>query len=98
MALSSQERRRLLAASHHVQTVVTIAGGPLAPATLSHVRTALRSHDLIKVRIGTEDRREFADTARALAEQVPCELVKAIGRVAILYAAPAAADDASAPD
>lgn len=85
MELSSKERKDLLARSHALKPVATLAGEELSEGMVAHVRQAFQSHDLIKVRLGIEDRDACDKLADDLAARVPCALVKRVGRVLVLH-------------
>lgn len=85
MPLSGRQRRELAAQAHALKARITIAADELTPAAVHHVRQALASAGLLKVRIRTHDREAFQRTAEQLARAVPCELVQRIGRVVVLY-------------
>jgi RNA-binding protein len=67
--------------------VVRIGKGGLTPAVVLETRTALRAHELIKVRLEVEDGKERRAAGRQLAEETDSHLVGAVGKVAILYRA-----------
>ena len=54
---------------------------------VGETKTALRAHELIKVRIEVEDAKERRETGRQLAADTDAHLVGAVGKVAILYRA-----------
>ncbi len=83
--LNSAEKKRLAAQANRLASSVTVAGGELTEAAIAHVRAALSSHPLVKVRIQTDDKREVDAAARQLAERVPCELIRRIGRVVVVH-------------
>lgn len=93
MALNPTQRSALLAAANRLKAAVTIGASELDDASVAHVRQALKKHELLKVRIVTDDREACRAVAEALAARVPCELVQVIGRVAVLYR-PRESDDA----
>lgn len=87
MELSPKERTELLARSHSLKPLLTLAGESLSDGMLAHVRQAFQAHDLIKVRAGFDDRGACDRLADELAAKTPCALVKRVGRVIVLYRA-----------
>jgi RNA-binding protein len=85
MPLTSQERRDLLAASHATQALVTVSADNLTEAAIAQVRACFAHHELVKARIHADTADECDAAAAELAARVPCELVKRIGRIALLY-------------
>jgi RNA-binding protein len=95
MPLSPKQRKQLLAESHALRPAVTLAGDALTDAGVDHVRQAFNDRELIKVRVPTDDGKTCDQRAAQLADQVPCEIVKRVGRMVILYRS--AAGPAGAP-
>lgn len=89
MSLSSQQRHDLMARGHRLKATITVAGELPSQSAVDHVRRTFSGRDLFKVRVNTEDRDTCDRVGAALAEAVPCELVQRIGRVLLLYRAPA---------
>jgi RNA-binding protein len=88
LSLSPETRRRLLAESHALSARISVAGPDLSEGAIEHIRQALRHHPLLKVRLNGDDRSANDDLAARLAAAVPCELVRRIGKIAILYREP----------
>ncbi len=100
MPLTAKERKQLVARSHPLRPVATVSAVDLSPNAVAQVRDALRTHELVKVRVQAASPAE-ADTAAAhLAAQVPCQLVKRIGRVVLFFRSDntSAADALSRPE
>ena len=97
MALSAQERRRLIARGHRLKAALTVAADHVADSTILHVRRFLAEHELAKVRIRADTRLECEQAAAELAEQVPCEIVTRVGRVVLFYRPKDAGNDSEVP-
>jgi RNA-binding protein len=89
MPLSPKERQALLAESHPLKAVATLSADAMTDAAIEHVRAAFVGRELLKVRIPADSGDECDAAAADLARRVPCELVKRVGRVAVLYRAAA---------
>lgn len=85
MSLTAKQRRELLAASHALRPVATLSEEGVSEAAVGHVRTSFGGASLVKVRVATESRAACERIAAELAERVPCEVVKRLGRVVLLY-------------
>ena len=85
MALTTQQKHELTRAGHKLSADIVIASDKLTDATFEHLRQAFTKRELIKIRIDTPDRGDFKQSAEQIAARVPCELVKLIGRVVLLY-------------
>jgi RNA-binding protein len=91
MPLTSKQRRELGARGQRLKPAVTISAdaGALAETVVTHVRALLVERELAKVRIRTDDRAACRRAAEQLAARVPCQIVRIVGRVALLYRADA---------
>ncbi len=89
MPLTAKRRQALIAASHHLKPVVTLATGDVSASVVAHVQAAFVGREILKVRINADRAEECDATATELAKRVPCEIVKRIGRVVLFYRPPA---------
>jgi RNA-binding protein len=84
-SLSATERRALRARAHPLHPVVIVGTSGLTEAVLKEVETALKSHELIKVKLASDDRDERTSQYGALSEALAATRVQQIGKIAILY-------------
>lgn len=87
--LESNERRELIRQANRLKSLLNLGEAEPDDDAVAHVRSALERHSLLKIRIGTSDRTACERIATALARKVPCEFLKRIGRVIVLYRGPA---------
>lgn len=92
MPLTPKQRKQLSARGHHLNPAVTLGEAEPLDSAIDHVRQQFQHTDLLKVRVNTKDRAIFAAIIDDLVERIPCQLVRRIGRVALLYCPPADAD------
>ena len=83
--LTPAERRALKARAHHLTPVVMVGDAGLTPSVTREIQTALRAHELIKIRVLGDDR----DAREALAGQI-CDTtgaspVQQIGKLLVVY-------------
>ena len=83
--LTPAERKALKADAHDLSPVAAIGKAGITPAVLKEIDLCLRSHALIKVRAGSDEREERAGWLHALAGQLDCAPVQSIGRVLVLW-------------
>jgi RNA-binding protein len=83
--LTPAERKSLKADAHALSPVAAIGKAGITPAVLKEIDACLRSHGLIKVRAGSDERDERAAWLLELAGQLDCAPVQAIGRVLVLW-------------
>ena len=62
-----------------------VGGAGLNAAVLAEIERALASHELIKVRVRTDERDDRDALIRAMCAHSGAELVQRVGHVALLY-------------
>ncbi len=85
MPLTQREKKHLRRLGHDLHPVIMIAGQGLKPTVLAAVDEALTAHELIKVRIRTDERATRQAWLRQLCETSGAELVGQTGFTALLY-------------
>ncbi len=83
-ALKGSDRRHLRGLANPLKALVQVGDAGVTEGVLAAVDSALRDHELIKVRIAA-DREERREIAARIAAAAGCELAGTIGRVAIFY-------------
>jgi RNA-binding protein len=87
MALTSKQRQYLKGLAHSLPPIVRIGRGGASPAVVEETKRSLTAHELIKVRIDSEDSAQRRTLAEELARKCDAELAGTIGKLAILYRA-----------
>ena len=82
MPLKGSQRRALRALGHHLEPIVLLGQSGITDGVIGAVEQALKDHELIKVKVNPDDRRE---AAAQLAEATSSELVQVLGRTVLLY-------------
>ncbi len=85
MPLTSKGRQALKARAHALKPVVLLGNQGLSPAVIKEIDIALRDHELIKVRIPTNDRDLRKEVVEAICKEVSAESVQLIGNICVLY-------------
>jgi putative YhbY family RNA-binding protein len=85
ISLTPAERSALKARAHHLDPVVMIGDAGLSDAVLKEIDTALKSHELIKVRVLGDDRDARNGYAAAIGETLDAVTVQAIGKLLVLF-------------
>ena len=83
--LTTKQRQFLKGLAHALEPVVRVGRGGLTPAVISETRKSILAHELIKVRIETEESAARRELAEELARATDAELAGTIGKLAILY-------------
>jgi putative YhbY family RNA-binding protein len=83
--LTPAERRALRAQAHHLVPVIMIGEAGLTPAVLKEIDIALKSHELIKIRVLGEDRERRARFIGEICVALDACPVQRIGKVLAVY-------------
>lgn len=94
--LDAADRKALRARAHHLDPVIMIGEAGLTRAVLDETDRALRVHELIKVRVLGDDRRQRQTTSTEICSALGCAAVQSIGKLLVLYR-PRPIEDASRP-
>lgn len=83
--LTNLQKRHLKALAHERKPVVLIGANGLTEAVLAEIEQALSHHELLKVRVGMDDREQRKATMTQISETLNAELVQSIGHIATYY-------------
>ncbi len=83
--LTALQRRNLKAHAHHLTPVVMIGNDGLTDAVLAAIDAQLVSHELIKVRVFSDDRTARGEMAAKIGAALNTGLVQHIGKLLVLY-------------
>lgn len=83
--LTGSAIRYLRGLGHHLDPVVQIGKEGITDALVAATNEALRTHELIKVKVGTEAPVERKEAAPELAEKTGSTLAQILGRTLLLY-------------
>lgn len=84
MALTPKQRQFLKGLAHPLSPVVRVGKGGVSEAVVKETKKSLEAHELIKVRLDSDDRQELAEK---LAEAADALVAGMVGKTAILYRA-----------
>jgi RNA-binding protein len=91
--LTARERTHLKARAHTLEPVVHVGGAGVSDALAAEVDRALTAHELIKVKVGVDDRDQRVRIGDDICARVDATVVHRVGKVVILWRPrPAAAD------
>jgi RNA-binding protein len=83
--LTTRERAHLKARAHDLEPVVTVGQAGVTPELVKEAERALTAHELIKVRVGTNDRDARRGLGDELAAAIDAAVVHRVGKVLILW-------------
>ncbi|PPU78671.1 MULTISPECIES: ribosome assembly RNA-binding protein YhbY [Xanthomonas] len=85
IVLTSAQNRFLRGQAHDLKALLQTGGKGVTPAFLAELEDVLERHELVKVKVASEDRETRDALIAELVEQTGSALVQRIGHVAILY-------------
>jgi RNA-binding protein len=83
--LTSRERTQLKARAHHLKPVVRVGQAGVSDAFIAEVDRALADHELIKVRLDSDDRAERDATVAEISGRTDSVPVQQVGKVLVLW-------------
>ena len=83
--MKGKERAELRAEAHHLDPLVHVGQQGLTPTVIGSLDDALRTHELVKVKITNKDVIKPKDAANALALATNSAVVQVIGRTATFF-------------
>ncbi|MBI1965580.1 MAG: ribosome assembly RNA-binding protein YhbY [Betaproteobacteria bacterium] len=83
--LTPSERGALRARAHHLHPVIMIGEAGLTPAVLKEIDTALKSHELIKVRVLGDDRGRREGLSGEICAALDAGSVQHIGKILVIF-------------
>ena len=83
--LKPADRRKLKALAHALKPVVMIGNDGLTPGVLAEIERALKSHELIKIRVHGDDREARLDWLARICEFTTAAPVQHIGKLLTIY-------------
>ncbi|MGD2063768.1 MAG: YhbY family RNA-binding protein [Nitrospirota bacterium] len=83
--LSGKQRAELRRRGQQLPVIVTVGQAGVTAAVGEALEQALHDHELVKIRVSTDDRDDYRRAVDRLAADHRAELVGKIGRTALLY-------------
>ena len=85
IVLTNAQTRFLRGHAHELKAMLQVGGKGITDSLVAEIDLALEHHELIKVKVGAEDRDARDAMIDDLAERTGAALVQRIGHTAILY-------------
>jgi RNA-binding protein len=83
--LSSGQKKSLRGQGHHLEPIVFVGKEGLSSALLKSTEAAIRTHELIKIKLGQNCPLERNEAGDELARRTGAALIQVIGRMILLY-------------
>ncbi len=85
MKLTNKQKQYLKGLAHPLKPVVQLGGNGLTEGVLAEIENALSHHELIKIKVPSDDREEKALIMEAIIRETKAEKLQTIGHVLIMY-------------
>lgn len=85
MNLSTKQKQHLKSLAHPLKPVVMLGGNGLTEGVLAEIEHALGHHELIKVKVASEDRETRQLIVDAIVRETGAVSVQLIGKTLVLY-------------
>lgn len=85
MKLSNKQKQYLKGLAHSLKPVVQLGGNGLTEGVLAEIDNALTHHELIKVKVPTDDREEKTLIMDAIIRETGAVKLQVIGHVMIMF-------------
>ncbi|MGO1460692.1 MAG: ribosome assembly RNA-binding protein YhbY [Marinobacter sp.] len=84
MSLSPEQRREYRAIAHNLKPVIIVGDKGLTENLQEELDRALNDHELIKIKVASQDREARQEAINALCESSGAEVVQTIGKIAVI--------------
>ena len=79
------DKKKLRAKAHSLKPVIMIGQSGLTEAVLSEIELALDNHELIKVKIQSDDRDLRNQIGTEICLKTEAEFIQSIGKIIVIY-------------
>jgi RNA-binding protein len=85
MNISTKQKQYLKGLAHSLKPVVMLGNNGLTEGVVAEIEQTLERHELIKVKIATEDRESMSLIIQAIIRETAAIEVQTIGKTLVLY-------------
>ncbi len=85
MILTNKQKQHLKGLAHPLKTILQLGANGLTEGVVAEIDNALSHHELIKVKVPSDDREEKALIMDAIVGETKAHKVQTIGHVLVLY-------------
>lgn len=85
MSLTNKQKQFLKAKAHELKPVILLGGNGLTEGVVAEIEVALNFHELLKVKVPTEDRDQKVLIMDAIIRETKAEKVQVIGKTLVLF-------------
>ncbi len=85
ISLTTKQKQHLKGLAHHLKPVVLLGQHGLTEGVIAEIELALTHHELIKVKVATEDRETKKLVIEAILRETNASKVQVIGHTLVMY-------------
>ena len=85
MSLTNKQKQFLKAKAHELKPVILLGGNGLTEGVVAEIEVALNFHELIKIKVPTEDREEKNLIIDEIVRETKADKVQVIGKTLVLF-------------
>ena len=85
MSLTNKQKQYLKGLAHSLKPIVQLGGNGLTEGVIAEIDSALNHHELIKVKVPSDDREEKSLIMDAIVGETKSLKVQSIGHVLVIY-------------
>ncbi|MDH2266517.1 YhbY family RNA-binding protein, partial [Pseudomonas sp. GD03855] len=85
MPLTNEQKKQYKSIGHHLKPVLIVAENGLTEGVQAELERALNDHELIKIQFRLTEREDRRALMEELCKIGKCDLVQAIGKMALVY-------------
>ncbi len=85
MPLTNQLKKQYKSIAHHLSPIVIISENGLNEGALQELERAIAEHELIKIKLASNDRDERIQLVNEICDSLKAEKIQLIGKMLILF-------------
>jgi len=85
VSLTKNQKTYLKKLAHHLTPVVIIGQAGLSPPVIAEINEALTVHELLKVKIHKDDRKERTAIIERMTKKCEAENIMVTGKISVIY-------------
>ena len=85
MALSNKQKQHLKGLAHSLKPVILLGQHGLTEGVMAEIESALAHHELIKIKVASEDRELKTLVMDTIVKEAQAEKVQSIGKTLVIY-------------
>jgi RNA-binding protein len=83
--MDNKTKKALKARAHHLNPVVIVGDKGLSKAVLKEIDVALKAHELIKIKLQSDDREERRAMGVEICDKLAAHPIGSIGKIVVIY-------------